>query len=368
MRIGIITFHDAVNYGAVLQCYALSQYLGQCGHEVEVIDYHRLVAKQPGAPRRRLMDYPRLILRKLRVIAGRRSQDDKRRIFQEFVARQLPLTQAKYLGIDALRADPPQCDAYICGSDQIWNDRFWNGFDEGYFLRFGGEAVRRIAYAPGVPGSEFERAGIGRFKELIADFNALSAREGIGQGLIEQATGESAPVVTDPTILFGEYSDVLKPVEAPADYILSYGLPAYDTVEIQADDCVKQLKQASGFPVVAIKMGVESLLKKKVYSPFEWLWLIKNASQFVTNSYHGLIFSILFQQDVYVVPRDADPNGQDARLLFLLNRYGLSERYITDPDQMKSVSPIDWARVSSLIEKDRSFSREFLEQALACDT
>jgi hypothetical protein len=365
MRIGIITFHDAVNYGAVLQCYALSQYLVKCGHDVEVIDYHRVVSRRADAPKRRLVDYPRLALNKFKRKIDGRKQDPKRVLFEAFVERELSLTERRYHGVDALREDPPKCDAYICGSDQIWNDRFWNGFDEGYFLRFGGEAIKRIAYAPGVPGSEFERAGIDRFRELIADFNAISARETIGQGLIEQAIGERVPVVVDPTILYGHYEDILESVDVPAEFILSYGLPAYDSVQAHVDGCVGQLKTKLQLTVVAVKMGNDPAVKTQVYAPFEWLWLIRHATKFVTNSYHGLIFALLFKQDVYVLPRDGNPDGQDARLLYLLNRYGLMDRYIGSSDQSLNLTPIDWERVSELMEQDRLQSSEFLQAALS---
>ena len=361
MRVALITFHNPVNYGAVLQCYAMCQVLQGLGHEVQVLDYHR-----PSPPPGRIsskswVHVPRAVLRRVRSFVKGLRKSEIQTVFADFLASELPISSARYVGVESLRLNPPDADAYLCGSDQIWNDRFWYGFDEAYFLRFGEEQVRRIAYAPGVPGDDYKNGTPEHLCKLILGLDSVSAREVIGQKLIKQAANLDVPIVADPTILFGDFEDLLRPVKGPDKYILTYLLPTKDDTGCSPDLIVDEVASASGLPVVSASLSGEG----GGYSPFQWLWLIRHSECFVTNSYHGLIFALLFKRQVFVLPRDGKPEGQDARMLYLLERYGLQHRYVKSFSEVDLTEEIDWTRVQQLMEEDRKFSREFLVNALS---
>jgi hypothetical protein len=361
MRVALITFHDPVNYGAVLQCYAMCQVLKGLGHEVQVLDYHRSRPPLKKNRRKSLRQLPRAILRRVKSFAKEFFPSEIERVFAGFVAAELPISSVRYEGVNALRATPPEADAYICGSDQIWNDRFWSGYDEAYFLRFGGANIRRIAYAPGVPGADFKNGDAQTLYELVLGIDSVSAREKIGQRLIKEVTGIEVPIVADPTILHGNFEGVLRPVKSPKKYIFTYILSSKEALDCAPDTVINRMKGELGLPVVSASLSG----KRKAYSPFEWLWLIRNSECFITNSYHGLIFALLFKRNFYVLARDGNPNGQDARMLYLLDKYGLADRYIKRVLDIENVSEIDWLSVAEQMKKDRHCSYGFLNNALS---
>ena len=169
MKICIITCQNAVNHGARLQCYALVHWLQKQGHEVEVIDYRpacSLDAKLLYWPGISIKRWAKLFL----YYPSRKRNIERRKYFDEFSHKFLPLTNHVYYTIDELRKNPPSADLYIAGSDQIWNTTFSNGTDPAYYLDFGPDEIRRESFAASFateqlkPGTEsFVKENLKRF-------------------------------------------------------------------------------------------------------------------------------------------------------------------------------------------------------------
>ena len=176
MKISIITCQNAVNHGARLQCYALSHWLQNQGHEVDVIDYrpsYSLDAKLwywPGLSFKRWIKlfyhYP-----------SRKRNIERRKSFDAFSQKYIPLTKQTYYSIDDLRKNPPLADIYIAGSDQIWNTTLPNGADSAYYLDFGPSVIRRESFAASF-ATETLKPGTEAFvKENLKRFDKITVRE-----------------------------------------------------------------------------------------------------------------------------------------------------------------------------------------------
>ena len=258
-KVGIITFHAAWNYGAILQCTALYRKLESMGYEVQVIDY------QPADRVERLIRNPiresvalyrslegrkcayklfRAALRFVRCILDLKKVTGIRRKkhgFEDFRNKYLSMT-CRYVSLDELQRNPPDFDAYFCGSDQLWNASLTGGvYDPAYFLAFGKPNVKRAAYAVSACNIQNEndetRAG------LLGNIDYLSLRERKNQKVIEKESGKEVCICPDPTLLLSadEYEKMERMVSIDQPYVFVYLLSKGNAIE-PGKALVKQLK------------------------------------------------------------------------------------------------------------------------------
>ena len=178
MKIKTITCHDVYNVGASLQAYALVEYLRNLGHQAEIIDY-----KPPYLQHYQLTGvanprYDKPVLREIYQllklpgrIAARKSRRKKN--FDIFTEKYLPRTSKTYSSIEELKADTPEADIYIAGSDQIWNPLFQNGKDPSFFLQFAPNSSKRISYAASFAVDALAAEDSGRLKEWLKNLDAI---------------------------------------------------------------------------------------------------------------------------------------------------------------------------------------------------
>ena len=177
MKICIITCQNAYNYGARLQAFALARYLRQQGQDVNVIDY------RPDYMRGdvQVLFWPGLSVKKwgkmILQFPARYRAKHRKQYFDNFSRQYIPLTSKTYWDIDDLRANAPEADLYIAGSDQIWNTDFRNGTDPGYYLDFGSEHTRRISYAASFATEDVAATAREFVRNKLARFDAISVRE-----------------------------------------------------------------------------------------------------------------------------------------------------------------------------------------------
>lgn len=357
LKIGVITFHYAVNYGAVMQAYGLTSFLRKAGHDVEIIDY------RPPSARRYV----------LRAVVGSRwnvtamLQDFRKyRLFMRFLQRRFDRTERAYLQSHALKTLAERYDVVITGSDQVWNTNTF-GYEPAYFLDFGNAAsARLVSYAPSSGSTEDWGGAAPEIKRLLERFHHLSVRDDATANLVESQTGRRPTIVLDPTFL-GDFSQLID--DRPAcdvPYLLVYHVQKSAAV----DRWVDLLKKSLGLKVVVV--GAPSAAADETHvavAPERWLGYINGAQFVVTNSFHGTIFSLLYRRPFLVVPH----RSGSMRLVDLLERAGLSERFLpTEADASalpKNLIEIDYGAVHRRLEEPLSRSRGFLEQALAtaCD-
>lgn len=310
--IGIITFHESPNYGAILQSFALQEYLRECGYEVKIIDYRnadRQFAQVHGIKRIRSIIW-NATLRKLFID---RIRTEKTKNFKE---KFIHLTDHSYTNKNTIKSDPPKFDCYITGSDQVWNKRNNNG-DTTYFLDFAPSGKRRISYAPSFGAGQMNNDYLELIKPYIDKIDCLSVREISGAEIIQKLCSRSAQVVCDPVFLLTreQWQGIMKTPEEPG-YILCYYMPGDKIVENTILEISKKIQSKTGLRIVNIGKKEYDKLKfwepnRFDFGPEEFVGAIANAEYIVTNSFHGTAFSVLFEKKV-AVPYRTDLSREKA--------------------------------------------------------
>lgn len=304
-RVGTLTFHKTPNYGAVLQAYALPAFLRSLGHEAEVIDFQMPpVLSEAGSPMRKCA-------RALnQAAAGSLGAVQRKASTERFLQTHIPLSKECYATSAQLRANPPSYDAYISGSDQIWNPRS-TARTHAYFLDFVPPDKRRIAYAASVGVDQISESDKSSLGENLARLHFISVREEALAELIGELTGQIPPVVLDPTLLLdAEKWCQLGTRVVARPHILCYHMPGDAAVQRHIASVARKLRERTGLPIVNIgqrAVGVLQLPGRSVYTagPSEFLSLVQSASFILTNSFHGTAFAVNFGTPFLVVHNKA---------------------------------------------------------------
>ena len=387
MKIGIINFHYAYNYGAVLQCTALKRKLENMGNEVVVIDY------RPSYQQQYYMEYPNpfssamwayrkfkhqglgcrlyhMFGRFVRVLLTYREAGKRRKLregFEPFTESHLNLTK-RYRTYRALKKDAPVCDVYICGSDQLWNPSVTWGLDPAYFLNFGSRNVKRIAYAvsPCSQLNVYEYAQeLKRFGRVL---NYVSLREAEKQIELEKLFGKNIDICLDPTLFLNEkeYADYETDIsDIGTSYILVYAF-ADDDQNQSIFEVVKEVSHKLKLKVIDVSIDdlawPYKVERRLGTSPGEFLTYIKKSAYVITNSVHGTVFSIVYHKNFLTVPK----NRTSSRMSELLKSLGLSERLVVSSNRQKIPydSLIDYTCVNKSLEKLCAHGQSYLENSL----
>ncbi len=364
-RTATITFHASHNYGSVLQSYALQQTAYSLGYQNEIInlrtdrqkDLYTVFTKRRGL---------KYLLKNASHLLYYRPLKTKYERFEEFIKDKLVCTDKEYKTLDELKAESFDYDAYIAGSDQIWNP-VPADFDWSYYLPFV-NGKRKIAYAPsfGQLASTGDDNTILKIGEYVKDFDFLSVRDTKAAENIKKITQRNSEVVLDPTLLLKrEEWEKLLPENrtVKGKYIFFYTLFA-DT------EILKMVKMLSGklkLPVVVSNFSnqydVFTSYKKIFYAgPLEFLDLVRNAEFVITSSFHGTVFSLLFNKPFFAIRGD-----KDARISELLKTVGLEDRSVNIENIEKKAEAafnIDFSEAEISLKEKRESSIGFLKEAL----
>ena len=340
-KIATLTFHWATNYGAVLQAFALQRFLQKNGYETEIINY---------VPRRVKA------IQRMQWIASRKFLEfRKERCIAAFRKRNLMVSEKLYPNNKSLYQCSNQYDAIICGSDQIWNTSF-TSYAEGkttlsYFLNFAGAHTKRIAYAVSFGTDKVPEDYIQAVKSEVEEFSAVSVRERTGLEIAKQI-GTEAILVSDPTILLEkeEYERLIEKTDLKYGPVFSYIIHDNQSVAAENSNYVKARYQDEDQSCCPI-FGME-----------EWLGRIRSAEMVVTNSFHGVMLSIIFNRPFIAVLIPG--SGMNDRIRTVLERVGLSERCVEtfDRNQLDRLCDenINWHTVNEKLDALRKASESFL--------
>lgn len=335
MKIGIVTFWNSEdNYGQILQCYALQRFLRDKGHDAFLIRY---------APGRKInlkwvLSLPCRIVRKISLRLFRRTEfrfsqrfKEMNRIvrqenaahprhFSTFKERFIAVTSRVYDQYDIF-TDPPGADAYIAGSDQVWGS-----VDPVYYLMFVPEGCKKIAYAPSFGGMKLAGSLRKKIKRYISGFDVLALRERQGVEICRELGRSDASLVPDPTLLLSvhDYSSIAAPCLYSQDYLLLYLLGNeidFDVAEVYAWARSRHIEVK-----YVASQGRQDAYDKIYPNVDEWLSLIRNARYVVTNSFHGMVFSIIFNKPFVVIPLAGSFTRMNDRIFDTLSAVHLTER------------------------------------------
>lgn len=371
MKIGIITFHRAVNYGSVLQAYALSRFLrGEFGEDnVEVIDYQNRAQKKIY----RLFECPKNIksvLRDIHTLANIFALRRKYEKFKEFVRTKLNLSTRTYgeSDIGVLSEDSKRYTHLISGSDQIWNLKCAD-FDENYFLTFNDNA-KKIAYAPSLGRLDFTNAERELIRQDIKNYDALSVRETISAVYLGELCDRYVECVLDPVFLLPEscWNEISVMPPSRGKYILCYFIG--DVAGMRS--FAKRLARETGLAAIVIIKNLRDVFSgfktRFDAGPQDFLGLISNAEYVVTDSFHAVSFSLIYHRKFWAFSHaeSAGERGSWTRIPNLLNIAGLQNRILnaSNCDSVNIYESIDFKKVDSNLVPHIEKSKLFLKKAL----
>lgn len=362
-KVGVITFHCTDNPGSVLQAYALQQTVRSIGYECDVINYQkcgwkdRIINGFAGSIKRKT----HLPLSLARMIAEKSvarcyvKYDAFRKEYMNVVPDK-PIQTA-----DEISSFGGNYAKIITGSDQVWNPGNPK-VDETHFLSFA-EKYQKIAYAVSFGTDDIEEKLKAKIAEWIADIPFLSVRETQGAEIVRNLTGREAQLVLDPSLLLTreQWSEVAKPPKCK-DYILVY---VRERRSKQFDEAVQRLSKQTGLKIVELtpyRSGTKIGKRIVCPGPLEWLGYIQNAAYVVTNSFHGMAFSINFGRQFYPVLLKAEPTN--SRITGILEQFSLQDRIVTESTDFGAMQNIDYDAVNALLQIKREASMAFLKDAL----
>ncbi|OPY83118.1 MAG: Polysaccharide pyruvyl transferase [Smithella sp. PtaU1.Bin162] len=370
MEVGIITIHNHLNYGAVLQAYALNKAVQKMGYQCQIINCNF----EPGKGRqfstsKHMGEQIKNLYLGWHWAANKRYREK----FLDFERQHIPITDTAYKNLGQLTSKPPRFDAYIAGSDQVWHPLLLERqIGKAFHLCFvSPEKSRLIAYAPSFGVNEIPGRYLEEIKKYLLRYHALSARERKGQEIIFALTGMKAEHVVDPTFLLSaaEYEPVLQSPSYSDEYILVYPMElGEDGVFLSL---VKEVKKQLSLPIICVLPRSFSyrwlLISDKVVldaGPKEFLGLCKHSSLICTNSFHGTAFSLIYQKDFLGVPH----TQTNSRIYGILERLDLCRRQITSVNSTRIreilQERIDYSQVTPVLQGCIQQSLKYLKNAL----
>ncbi|MBQ7042380.1 MAG: polysaccharide pyruvyl transferase family protein [Muribaculaceae bacterium] len=364
MRIKTITCHHVYNHGAYLQTYALIEYLKSLGYDAEIINYRPYYLRGHFNLWHIEHKYKKIGLGWLYLLAKlpkRLIALNRKKVFDKFYNQYIQTTSEEYLSIDDLKANPPEADCYIAGSDQIWNTTFKNGIDAGFYLDFGKKSIKRISYAASF-ATDTLTIGTEKFvSDNLKHFDKISVREASGIKILD-SLGYRGTEVLDPVFLFPKYfwDKFSNNKGINNKYILVYDFEKSPEIRQVA----KRLAKITGLKIYSIGSHHLNYVNKNFinYDPTTFVGLIKNANYIISNSFHGTAFAMIFEKDFFVIKRI---DGLNVRMRDLLSKFDLSSRIIsTTVKDDELVFPIDYSKISHKINDEISKSQQFLFNAL----
>lgn len=349
MKIGILTLHRAINYGAVWQCWALKRMCEKLGHDVEVIDYNPFGHYTYSGFFRHRPDKALAYVRNFSF-------------FNSFVDKMLNPT----IHIEShewIAKNPPKDDVYIVGSDQVWSARIVGDLINSYLLDFAPNSVRKIAYAASVGGAV--DANVEMFKKHLPSFHSIAVREPMFLDDLSEWAGKEVVDVCDPTLLLtaDNYQSVEKKKRVSKHYILVFDLAGDPFLKEVA--CA--LKKKFGYKILNATGKYLKWADVNYYGlrPQEWLYIMRNADMVCTNSFHGTAFSIIFERPfVSCQVKKSNKANNTGRVENLLNQTNLMSNYISEFTQINNWNGTNYENSKDAINAYRQRSILYLKNVL----
>lgn len=352
-KIGIVTFHRAKNYGAVLQAYALQKTVESLGADCEIVDYKCENIDRAYKPFQFSKSDPVKSLIKSILLFRKRSRRIKR--FDSFYSGRLKLSDKTYTSEQMAQCNS-QYDAFISGSDQVWGPgKEGVDPDSVYFLGFADDE-KKFSYSASFGTDKLSNEKTKVMAKLLGGFQTLSVREKSAVELVRKINQKNAYCHIDPTFLLSsdEWGKIAQPPTL-SKYILVFNVKPVKSLIRFAE----KLSAEKNLPVVYITDNPQKKRKGFTYvsSPTveEFLGYFQNASYTVTNSFHGTAFSVIFHRNLFV--EFETQRGQNDRAKSLLEIMGI-DREIKNAESKET--EIDWNKVDEIISQKQDESKKYL--------
>jgi len=371
--IGIITLNGYYNYGNRLQNYATEQVLMSFSFDVKTIinntSFTKVKNNNPLDYIMKIKNIKRsLFLREMknimRYIVNKKKVDDyknkKTLLFKEFSSSYLNETDY-YISINNIPENlNDRFDFFVTGSDQVWNPHNVRRHSSINFLTFAPKE-KRIAYAPSFGVSKIPPEDVDDFKKWISDMHKLSVREYEGAEIIKKLTGRDAVVLVDPTMMLTRdkwLSISKKDSNRPDDYLLTYIL---GDLPNEKERQIRNFADENDLKIVDLAMGQG--WSDYIAGPREYIDYISSANAVFTDSFHGTIFSILFDVPFVTFERIGS-RSMISRINTLLTKFNFENRLESNINlTTNEVMDTDFSNTDSILAKERKKTYDYLEEA-----
>lgn len=356
MKIGILTFYNTTNYGALLQAYALQNKIHELGKECEIIRYdcEEITKREKAISFLEIRSIKELI----KYIVLNSSQKKKFNKFIEFEQNFMMESKDIY-DKNNIKESSEEYDLFIVGSDQVWNLSL-SGDDYSFFLDFERDNEKKRAYAASFGYSQVPNKYLKNTEKYLKDFSKIAVREESGKAIVNSVVKKDAVVVLDPTLLLTkeEWFKVSSYKPKYEKYILLYFIHN----KKETFKFARKLAKEKGLKLVYINispkvaMGMKNL---RSASPEEFIGLVKNAEYVITGSFHGVAFSINFNKEFFYETNKSKEN-YNSRIDNLIKILKLENRNINLSNSFDE--EIDYKKVNNLLSEARENSINVLKE------
>lgn len=346
-KIGIVTItNDEYNFGNRLQNYALQTILEGMGFEVDTLNRpHNGNQRLWWQKMRNIIHYILPYKRQINHIkAGNFFFWNERYIkWSNIVAvdENLPYLANMY-------------DYFIAGSDQIWNPKFIWGKDPFVYLQFA-RSEKRIAYAASIGVDNIETPDIPQYTEWCSNWKAISTREYKGSEIVSQLLNKEIPTLIDPTLLLPkeEWCKLTRRISTPKKYIVVYTL---GTATDEYKKYINQLAEKNNCVIV----DVMNDYRYAGGSPSKFVALIQNSERVISDSFHAMVFSLVFHRQFTFLQRAGCSINMNSRIQTLINKFQIPINELSNITEIN----VDWDSFDLLLKEEQNKSMLFLENAL----
>lgn len=356
-----ITCHEVYNYGACLQEYALLNFLNSNGYQAKALHYkppylsNHLKLSSVSNPK-----YDKPFIKQLYLLAklpGRLKHLKRKNNFDKFAKKHIPTDSVLYTNNEELKANLPLADAFICGSDQIWNSIFANGKDLAFYLNFVPDEKKKIAYAASFAIDELAENVKPLVKENVLRFDTIGVRETSGVRILNELGILNAVQVLDPVFLLDKahWERFVKPIQE--DFVFVYDFDSNSVIK----EIALKLKVEKGYKIYSVNRNITYADHNFwLEGPEKFLSLVYSAKMNISNSFHSTAFSLIFEKQFVVINRSEKINTRMRDLLRLMDLANL----IDSVSEFQLLGKIDYELTKLRIERSINSSKSFLLNSL----
>ena len=350
-----------------MQAYALMKYLKNIGNEVEIIDYkpdylsnhyNMLSIDNPAWEKNIITKAIYLTLKAPMRINGLKRKKE----FDKFREEYLTITSERYTSNEELKNNLPKADIYICGSDQIWNSLHQNGKDPAFYLDFVPDNKVKASYAASFATDTIEDIYKPMVREKISRLDGVAIREKSGVEIVKDLGIENAINVVDPVFLLDKNEwDNIATETFNDKYILVYDFDKSNLVKQLATDIANK----TGYKIYTINADKPKYADKhfNLSGPKTFVSLVKNAEMVISNSFHAVVFSVIYNKNIVIVNRTENIN---TRMRDLLDDLKLKNRLVNDNYNLDEIlKDINYKESNEIINKKIESSKSYIDKVLS---